>query len=270
MMITAEKLKNTMRGGAQSFLMLCDDGSPYVVKFQNNAQHLRVLANEWFATKLAQHLDLPVPPCEMIQVDSSLIEATPELRINRGDGIVERCVAGLQFGSRFVGGLFPGLVVDYLPTDYLLDVPNLNTFHGALVFDKWTGNTDGRQAVFCKKLGATKYTARFIDQGYCFNGGCWNFKIGPASGTFARNVVYKEVRGWSSFEPWLTRVEELSVATIWSLALTIPPEWYDHDISALEELARQLEKRRSEVREMIAVFRDSSRKPFPNWLASKY
>ena len=34
-----------MRGGAQSHLMRCDDGNYYVVKFQNNPQHRRVLVN---------------------------------------------------------------------------------------------------------------------------------------------------------------------------------------------------------------------------------
>jgi len=35
-----------MRGGAQSHLMRCDDGYYYVVKFQNNLRHKRVLVNE--------------------------------------------------------------------------------------------------------------------------------------------------------------------------------------------------------------------------------
>ena len=35
-----------MRGGAQSHLMLASDGHLYVVKFRNNPQHVRVLANE--------------------------------------------------------------------------------------------------------------------------------------------------------------------------------------------------------------------------------
>jgi hypothetical protein len=42
-----------MRGGAQSHLMRCDDGYYYVVKFQNNPQHRRILVNELLGTRLA-------------------------------------------------------------------------------------------------------------------------------------------------------------------------------------------------------------------------
>jgi hypothetical protein len=42
-----------MRGGAQSQLMLGADGKLWVVKFQNNPQDVRVLANELIATRLA-------------------------------------------------------------------------------------------------------------------------------------------------------------------------------------------------------------------------
>ena len=46
-----------MRGGAQGHLMRCADGNFYVVKFRNNPQHLRVLANEMLATRLAERWD---------------------------------------------------------------------------------------------------------------------------------------------------------------------------------------------------------------------
>ena len=48
-----------MRGGAQSHLMRCADGHYYVVKFQNNPQHRRILVNELLGTRLASRLGLP-------------------------------------------------------------------------------------------------------------------------------------------------------------------------------------------------------------------
>jgi Protein of unknown function (DUF3037) len=41
--------------------MRCDDGGYYIVKFQNNPQHTRVLANELLGTKIAAYLGLRVP-----------------------------------------------------------------------------------------------------------------------------------------------------------------------------------------------------------------
>ena len=57
-----------MRGGAQSQLMLASDSNLYVVKFRNNPQHVRVLANELLATRLAAAIGLSVPPSEVIEV----------------------------------------------------------------------------------------------------------------------------------------------------------------------------------------------------------
>ena len=50
-----------MRGGAQAHLMHASDGNFYVVKHTNNPQHVRVLANEMFASRLGQWLGLPIP-----------------------------------------------------------------------------------------------------------------------------------------------------------------------------------------------------------------
>src|SRR6202042_2793562 len=49
-----------MRGGAQAHLMRCADDNYYVVKFQNNPQGRRILANELLATRLAARMGLPV------------------------------------------------------------------------------------------------------------------------------------------------------------------------------------------------------------------
>ena len=159
----------------------------------------------------------------------------------------------------------PGMVVDYLPEGPLMEIKNLVEFAGMLVIDKWTCNVNGRQAVFVRKGRAKKYSAVFIDQGYCFNAALWEFKDVPMRGVFPRNPVYAHVTGWESFEPWLTRVEEMDDGKLWSLADQIPPEWYGGDPGEMETLIGQLLKRRIIVRELIDAFRTSDRLPFPNW-----
>ena len=66
--VTRSNTCGRMRGGAQGHLMRCSDGHFYVVKFRNNPQHLRVLANEMLATRLAERAGLPVPVTEVVEV----------------------------------------------------------------------------------------------------------------------------------------------------------------------------------------------------------
>jgi hypothetical protein len=253
-----------MRGGAQGHLMLGSDELLYVVKFQNNPQAIRVLANDFLATRLAQVVGLSVPRCEVIEVTPWLIETTPELRIKLAHS-EKPCRAGLQFGSQFVGGLMPGQVVDYLPEAMLLETKNLIEFAGMLVIDKWTCNVNGRQAVFVRKGRESRYTVVFIDQGYCFNAAAWELKDVPLRGVFPRNVAYGYVTGWDNFEPWLSRVEEMDESTIGKIADMVPQEWYGGDLADMERLVEQLFKRRMLIRDLVAAFRDSDREPFPNW-----
>ena len=253
-----------MRGGAQGQLMLCADENLYVVKFRNNPQHMRVLANEYLAGKLAQALGLATPEVAVVEVSPWLVEHTPELEMDFGKRR-ERCLSGLQFGSRFVGGLMPGQVVDYLPEERMSEVRNLQEFAGILALDKWTGNANGRQAVFSRRQREKHYKAVFIDFGYCFHAGDWCFEDLALRGVYYRNDVYRGVMGWEAFEPWLSRVETISEQVVWDAAGEIPAEWYGGDLGEMESLVERLLARRGRVRELIEDFRKYSREPFPNW-----
>jgi len=174
----------------------------------------------------------------------------------------------LQFGSKFVGGLLPGLVVDRLTDDQLTKVSNLNEFAGILCLDKWGGNRDSRQAVFSRRLRKRVYRATFLDHGFYFNAGEWNCSDAPLRGVYTRKGVYAKVTGWGSFEPWLHCIEEFQPSILWEIAETVPPEWYGGNLSDLEHLVEKMLVRRSRVRELITSFRDSDREPFPPWAKS--
>ena len=266
MAVTALQQIRKMRGGAHSHLMLGSDGHAYVVKFQNNPQHPRVLVAEYLATKLAALLGLTVPHCDVVEVSSWLVERTRELTVTGAGGAEEACRPGLQFGSRLVGGLMPGQTVDYLPEAQLAEVRNLPEFVGMLVLDKWTCNANGRQAVFHKRPRQKRYEATFIDQGYCFHAGNWEFKDTPLRGVYARNLPYAGVTGWGSFELWMGRLEKLDPQVVWEAAERVPPEWYGGAISEMEQLVERLLRRRTLVPELVEAFRASSRAPFPNWM----
>lgn len=254
-----------MRGGAQSQLMRCSDGGYYVVKFQNNPQHPRVLVNELLGTRLAARMGLLVPPVAPVEVRTELIASTPDLFIELGSGKAP-CVSGMQFGSRYPYDPATQTVHDFLPDHKLVEIENLGDFAGMLVFDKWTCNTNGRQAVFFVEEGRSRYKAWMIDQGFCFNAGEWSFPDAPLRGLYARGCVYEPITGWETFEPWISRVEGMLTGEVLDgLLKEIPPEWYDFEVDAFARLADQLDRRRSRVRELILDAKHCYRLPFPNW-----
>ena len=272
-----------MRGGAQSHLMRCSDGYYYVIKFQNNPQHRRILVNEMLGTRLASRLGLPTAAVSVVHVPEDLIRLTEELCIETPRSRIP-CSAGLQFGSRFPGDPRHMALHDFLPDERLNDVDNLHDFAGMLVFDKWTCNTNGRQTVFYEiqkraapfspgaapgtvdELDPTNYHTVMIDQGFCFNAGEWNFPDAPLRGLYARNRVYQGVLGMQSFTPWLERLEkQISQRVLAELAEELPPAWYEDDYDSLLRLLEQLYRRRSRVQDLLLSAQRSNRQPFPDW-----
>ncbi len=254
-----------MRGGAQPQLMRCSDGGYYVVKFLDNPQHPRVLANEWLGTRLAARLGLPTPQPTVVEVPGDLVERSDDLVIQSVRSR-EKVRGSQQFGSRYPGDPADTPVYDFLPDELLAEVENLSDFLGMLVFDKWTCNTDGRQAVFYRPQGSSRYRALMIDQGFCFNAGEWDFPDTPLRGLYARPRVYQAVIGMDSFELWLERLENrIGERMLDEISREIPPEWYGFEHDALYRLLEQLWARRRTVRDLILAAKDTHRQPFPNW-----
>ncbi len=260
-----------MRGGAQSHLLRCSDGHYYVVKFQNNPQHRRILVNELLGTKLAARLGLPTTPAVIVEVTEDLIRLTPDLAVELARTRIP-CAAGLQFGSRYPGDPRRLTLHDFLPDEQLRRVENLHDFAGMLVFDKWTCNTNGRQTLFFQEMreatdgSLPAYKTLMIDQGFCFNAGEWTFPDAPLRGLYARNRVYEGVIGMESFAPWLERLEKrLTERVLDEVSREIPPEWYEDDHAALFRLLEQLDRRRQRVPDLLLETKGCSRQPFPNW-----
>jgi hypothetical protein len=281
-MLRAMEQIRRMRGGAQSHLMRCSDGNYYVVKFQNNPQHRRVLVNELLGTRMAGRLGLPTTPVSVIEVTEELIRLTPELCIETPRARIP-CTPGLQFGSRYPGDPRQTALHDFLPDEKLREVDNLHDFAGMLVFDKWTCNTNGRQTVFFamqKRRAASPggsqddpgtaaipaYHTVMIDQGFCFNAGEWNFPDAPLRGLYARSRVYEGVIGMESFAPWLERIEkQMTERVLAELAAEIPPSWYEDDYDTVLRLLEQLYRRRKRIPELLLSAKSSNRQPFRYW-----
>src|SRR5580700_3518036 len=133
-MVKAVQHIRRMRGGAQSHLMRCSDKNLYVVKFQNNPQHLRILANEMLATELSRLAGLPVPPMAIVDVEERLIRDTSQLKVELQTLSIP-CSPGLQFGAQFAGNPWDSQVFDHLPDSLLERVTNKKCFAGILALD---------------------------------------------------------------------------------------------------------------------------------------
>ena len=214
-MLRALEQIRRMRGGAQSHLMRCDDGSYYVVKFQNNPQHTRILVNELLGTRLAARLGLPTTPVAIISVSEDLIRLTPDLCMEMPRARIP-CRPGLQFGSRYPGDPHRLTLLDFLPDKQLMEVENLHEFPGMLVFDKWTCNTNGRQTLFFREQqdGAEavelRYRAVMIDQGFASMPASGIFPTRPCEGYTHATGSMRASRGASRSAPGLSGLKSAS------------------------------------------------------------
>ena len=244
--------------------MRASDGRFYVIKFQNNPLHPRVLANELLATRLGLWLGLPMPQVEVIEVSGWLIAHTPALRIEIAESRIP-CSSGLQLASRYAADPERDQIFDYLPKTAFKKIVNRQDLVRVLAFDKWVGNCDSRQAIFTKRARQRQFEVTFIDQGYCFNAGQWTFPDLPLMGTYEHDHVYHTVTGWHSFEPILSRIEEIEYTDLWKFAAEVPQEWYQFDSDGLCRLVETLYNRRATIRDVIAKFQFSTVNPFPKW-----
>ncbi|MGA2268267.1 MAG: HipA family kinase [Bryobacteraceae bacterium] len=276
MPLTAVRHVRKMRGGAQSHLLEADDGHWYVVKFRNNPQHRRILVNEQLSGTLLDYLKIATPQTALIQVAPEFLAANPEVCLHLGTQRIA-VEPGWHFGSRYPGDPGRTAVYDFLPDALLPQVVNLEDFRAILVFDKWTGNADGRQAVFYRALvrrgesggtsepGHPGFVARMIDHGFTFNGPNWDFPESPLQGLYARRLVYQPVRSLEDFQPWLDQVMHFPEEVIDQAWKGIPPDWVEGEEDTLEQLLERLFERRKRLPELIGSCRQAKTDPFPNW-----
>jgi hypothetical protein len=276
MPLNARRHIRKMRGGAQSHLIETDDGRFYVVKFQNNPQHRRILVNELIAGVFLRHLQIASPDTAIVRLSEDFLRDNPEVSIQLGVRKLP-VAAGWHFGSGFPGDPAKLAVYDFIPDVLLGQVTNLPDFLGVLVFDKWTANADGRQAIFFRarlrewtraaefhplRVG---FVAQMIDHGFLFDGPHWDFPDSPVQGLYARRLVYEKVRSLDDFQPWLDQVTHFPEEIVDQAYRQIPPEWIDGEEDSLERALEQLLRRRKRVPDLIKESRQAQRNPFPNW-----
>jgi hypothetical protein len=271
MPLTACRYVRKMRGGAQSHLLEADDGHYYIVKFQNNPQHRRILVNELVSAVFLKYLQISAAQSEFIRLTPEFLAANPEIYIHLAAQRIP-VAPGWHFGSRHPGNPDVMAVYDFVPDALLGGVSNLPDFLAVLVFDKWMANTDGRQCIFFRarvedwqSVVTKAFVAVMIDHGFVFSGPNWEFSDSPLQGLYARRMVYEQVRSLDAFQPWLNQVVHFPEEVVDRALRKIPPEWLDGEEDQFEQLLEKLLRRRSRVPDLISDARQARVNPFPNW-----
>ena len=253
-----------MRGGAQSHLLSCDDGNRYIVKFQNNPQGTRILANEWIAAAVFHYVGIATPAVVGIQVDEAFLAANPEVSFRLGT----RRVAihpGIHFGSLYVGTDHRE-PYEFLPDALLGGVNNQRDFIGTLAVDKWLENADSRQCVFLK-ADTRGFKVWMIDHGYILNGPNWDLG-GPVDrcGLYPRPMVYDGVTETASFDPWLNTIEHCPFRVFSDALESMPAEWLTAtEADKLRLLLRQVWQNRRSLRNRLVGVCSRLSQTFPRW-----
>jgi hypothetical protein len=279
MPVNATRFLRKMRGGAQAHLLATDAPGPapfFVTKFTNNPQHRRVLVNEWLGAHLLTALGIATPRVAVVTVSPAFLAASPEVYLETGSARAP-VPPGWHLGSQFPGDPLTEAVYDYLPDSLLPSVANHPDFLGVLVFDKWCGNADARQAIFLRRRlrdwlpqpdpSSPKkgFIAQMIDHGYLFDGPNWCYRDAPLQGFYPRSALYSSVRSLDDFEPWLSRVCHCPESAIDDALRSLPTGWLDGDDDALSALLEQLLRRRNRVPDLLIDAIRARPNFFPSW-----
>jgi len=276
MPVNARRFIRKMRGGAQAHLLEADDGDFYIVKFQNNPQHRRILVNEFLAAEILAYLQIAAAGHQIVRLSAEFLAANPEVYLQTGTRRLA-IEPGWHFGSRHPGNPENLAVYDFIPDALLNQVANAEQFRAVLAFDRWVANADGRQSIFFRaqlkdwlvrpgipprKLG---FVALMIDHGFAFNGPHWDLPDSAVAGLYPRRIVYDGVRSLGDFEPWIDRILNFPPEVFDRALRQIPPLWIQDDGNQLERLLESLLRRKKRIPDLLSDCRKAPGNPFAHW-----
>lgn len=125
MIYIVEILHQMQQGATAPYLCLADNDKKYVIKRQRAG--FEGCIKEWLFGKLGQSIGLPIPNCELVYVDASLLEYNDDHKFEIGEG--------MAFASEHIPDLQE---VNY---QQLQSFPK-NKLQDLYVFDYWIRNAD--------------------------------------------------------------------------------------------------------------------------------
>jgi hypothetical protein len=120
-----EILYQMKQGATAPYLCLADNNNKYVIKRQRAG--FEGCIKEWLLGRLGQSFGLPIPDCELVYIDHSLLEYNDNYKSEIGEG--------MAFASEFI--------IDLQEVNYRqLDNLSVGVLRDLYVFDYWIRNAD--------------------------------------------------------------------------------------------------------------------------------
>jgi hypothetical protein len=240
------------KGSAGTRIMADKEGNRYYVKFKENSQFLKVLANEYVAGKIAETLELPAPIVHIVDIDPLLVPAMApinQLAIS----------AGPHFGSAELPNLYT------LPSirSIVGQCHNADQYPAIILFDALLYNSDRRNDgnyVVTTSVEGLKFN--IIDHGFCF-GTMWDKEMlkgicGEWSNAYLPEM-YSMINSRNEFDLPLQMIEVLSDDFFANLVVQIPADWLP-DLTERATLVQFLIYQRNHIKEML----EANLHKFPN------
>ncbi len=233
-----------LSSGSRPSVVLADDNRLYVVKWQNNRQHRRILINEVVGVQILQLLGVASPDWALLRADHRFV----------GSNRTSLASPGLHFGSAVAGRgrtmrSSPGVAVENAE-----QIINIAHFIRVLVFDLWVDNTDGRQAVFVPgRTGG--YKALMIDNGFAFgfDGVEWRMRDRFTTKAFPiPPSIYRSKMAETQFHLTIARIKRISDEDLRDIQKTIPIEWFCGDEQLVTQVFDQLRIRKTRLQSLVS------------------
>lgn len=239
-----------------------DDGANYIVKFAENPEGARVLANELVVAGLAKLLGAPCPEGVIAHASARVLRDQPLLATSLGAQPSE----GPHFGSCTVHQAFsdggPGIVFNLRDK-----LSNRHEFPALVVLDVWTRNQDrdGGDNILLAPVGRDSFRVIGIDHADCFATARWKaHQLHGLVETWAP-VVHRDVArlitGDAPFAETLGRLSGITETAIRGVVGQVPDAW-GLDAEDREALTRFLTAQRDAVPKLL----ESHRSKFPGWI----
>jgi hypothetical protein len=205
-------------GSSGARIMADATGKRYYVKFKENGQFLKVLANEYIAGKIAERLHLPCPSVHIVDIEPLLVPSLEPINLI---AISE----GPHFGSAELGNLYS------LPPirTTISKCANKADFPLIILFDALLYNSDRRNdGNFLITTSNEGYRFNIIDHGLCF-GHHWDSQsLSGIQGEWSDAYLpemYASIATREDFQDALESIISLNDEFFIDLIYGLPTDW---------------------------------------------